>query len=286
MQIGVVFLLAMLFLLSALPVSATALPDTFVLADASETSSVAGGYPRLEQLKDGTLILVTGGGDLRRSKDNGKTWQPAYSVAYNAAKSVVSSTGTVHTLARQNWQPYVLPDGTVFMAYRSRTKEYVKNSGTEFYTSIRVMKSTNGGIIFADEEILIEGISDNFYGFWEPIMMQIDERTMALYFADDLNVNTSSSQQNINYVTYDIPSGTWDKTLCTAIHGVARNSRDGMPGITKQQDGGFAMVVEASDYDKRIYNGKYYVCPLIIGLSLSKVEETGAIPFPLRHLRI
>ena len=280
MRRGVVFLLAMLFLFGALPLSAATLPDTFVFAPANATASVEGAYPRLEQLTDGTMILVASG-RLQRSKDNGASWQPAYSVAYNAAKSVVSSTGTVHALTCQNWQPYVLPDGTVFMAYRSRTKEYVKNSGKEFYTSIRVMKSTNGGITFVDEEILMEGISDNFYGFWEPIMIQIDERTMALYFADDLHVKESSSHQNINYVTYDIPSGTWDKTLRTAINGVARNSRDGMPGITKLQDGGFAMVVETRDYNKRIYNGKYYVCPNIIGLSLSKDGRTWSIPIPV-----
>ena len=273
------FCMACMLLLGCMPIAAT---EGLMVAEEWETPPLenGGSYPRFEQLADGTLILVTDG-NLRRSRDNGASWQPPYSVVYHAAKSAVSSTGTQHTLARQNLQPYVLSDGTVFMAYRSRTKDYVRNSGKEFYTSIRVLKSTNNGVTFTNEEILAEGISDNSYGFWEPIMMQIDPNTMALYFADDLNVQNAESQQSINYVTYDIPSGKWDKTVRTAIDGVPRNSRDGMPGIAKLKDGGFAMVVEAHDYNRRIYNGKYYVCTFVIGLSLSKDGRTWSKPIPV-----
>ena len=272
--------IAMVLLLGCMPICAADALGMIVFADERETPSVTGGYPRFEQLADGTLILVSGGGTLRRSNDNGKTWK-SYSIAYNAAKKVVSSTGTEHVLSLENWQPYVAADGTVFVAYRARTKDYVKKSGAEFYTSIRVMKSTNNGYTFANEEVLVESITDNFNGYWEPILMQIDENTIALYYADDLNVDKVGPQQNINYVTYDIPSGTWDKTVHTAINGVSRNSRDGMPGITRLCDGGFAMVVEAHDYAKRIFDRKYYVCPFVIGLSLSKDGKNWNSPVPV-----
>lgn len=272
--------MAVLLLLGCMPIYAAADLNTIVLADERQTPRVTGGYPRFETLADGTLILLAGGGTFRRSSDNGKTWEQ-YSIAQNCQKIITTAGGTTHILSQENWQPYVLEDGTVFAAYRSRTSASAYTSGKEFYTSIRVLKSTDNGRTFADEEILVESTPNYMHGYWEPIMMQIDENTVALYYADDLNVDKVGPQQNINYVTYDIPSGKWDKTVRTAINGVVRNSRDGMPVITKLSDGGFAMVVEAHDYANRVYGNKYYSCRFVIGLSLSADGRTWSNPIPV-----
>ena len=268
------FVLAFLFTVMAIPTFALEF-DNIVFADESETPALdVSGYPRFEKLNDGTLILVNSG-TIRFSNDDGATWTRK-AISKNAAKTHTTSTGTVHELSCENWQGFVLDNGMVMVAYRSRTKGYDKTSGAEFYTSIRVMTSTDGGQTFDGEVVVAEGINDKLRGFWEPYMIQLDANTVAMYFADDYSVN---SYQNISYVLYDIAKGEWDATIHTAINGYDRLSRDGMPAVTKLIDGGYAMVVEAHDYNARMGEGKN--CPFVIGLSLSNDGKTWSEPVPV-----
>ena len=238
------------------------------------------GYPRFATLPDGTLLLASGQ-SVRLSRDKGMSWTRR-DVQQAVARSVISSTGTRHDLSRENWQPFVAPDGTVMLAYRSRTRGYKKRSGKEFYTSIRVISSRDGGEHFSDEEILAEAVAQDFNGFWEPYLIQIDERTVALYYSDDLNVARVPYQQKIQYVTYDIPTRKWDKWVRTAIDGVPRHSRDGMPSVCRLQGGGFAMVIEAQDYLKRkAPAGNARNCAFVIGLSRSQDGRTWSDPVPV-----
>ncbi|MBP5321470.1 MAG: hypothetical protein J6334_10820 [Kiritimatiellae bacterium] len=238
------------------------------------------GYPRFATLPDGTLFLASGQ-SVRLSRDRGMSWTRR-EVQQAVARTAVSPTGETHALVRENWQPFVAPDGTVFLAYRSRTRGYVKRSGKPFYTSIRVITSRDGGAHFEDEEILAEGVAADFHGFWEPYLIQIDERTVALYYSDDLNVERIPYQQKIQYVTYDLPTRRWDKRVRTALDGVPRNSRDGMPSVCPLQGGGFAMVVEIQDWVKRnMPSGEKRNCVFVVGISRSADGRTWSVPLPI-----
>ncbi|MBQ4150786.1 MAG: hypothetical protein IJC81_03160 [Clostridia bacterium] len=264
-----------LFILMAIPAFAAADFSGIVFADASETPSIAtSGYPRFEMLNDGTLILVNSG-TIRTSTDNGATWKRT-SINQNAETSVTTASGTTHTLSQENWQGFVLDNGTVMAAYRSRTKGYVDGSGAEFYTSIRVMTSTDNGQTFDNEVIVTEGVNKTFRGFWEPHMIQLDDNTVAMYFADDYSV---PSYQNISYALYDISKNEWSENIYTAINGYVRKSRDGMPVVTKLIDGTFAMVVEAHDYASSMGEGND--CPFVIGLSRSEDGKVWSEPVPV-----
>ena len=62
------------------------------------------GYPRLDILSNGTLILANSG-TIRKSVNGGQTWVRK-DVTQNSATTVVSSSGQTHTLVRENWQPF------------------------------------------------------------------------------------------------------------------------------------------------------------------------------------
>lgn len=58
------------------------------------------GYPRLDILSNGTLILANSG-TIRKSVNGGQTWVRK-DVTQNSATTVVSSSGQTHTLVREN----------------------------------------------------------------------------------------------------------------------------------------------------------------------------------------
>ena len=252
--------------------------ETLTWADTAETPNLsASGYPRFAKRADGTLLLTADNGYIYHSTDNGKSWtrQTAKATAA-AATSKTTASGVTHTLTCANLQPYVLPDGKVLLSYRCHTRSYASG---EFYTSIRVMTSTDGGVTFGNEKILVEATSpSSAHGFWEPFFQRIAPDKIALYYADDLCVNLIPSQQRIAYLTYTISTGAWSTEPAVAIYRPDMKSRDGMPTTTALSDGGFAMVVEAHDYTK---TNSSYNCPFVIGLSLSADGLTWSDPIPV-----
>ena len=241
----------------------------------------ANGYPRFAQLADGTLIMTTDSGYVSHSTDKGLTWtRAAQKVIVNAAATKTTATQT-HKLSRANFQPFVLPDGTVLLAYRSHTSGYAGN-GNEFYTSIRVMTSTDGGRTYENEQILVEDVAQREDGFWEPFMIMLDDDTVAMYYADDLNVD-SHAKQRIAFLIYKISTGEWDTEPRVAINRPSMSTRDGMPTVTALKDGGFAMVTESQDYASWIGSNKLLgiKCTFIVGLSLSADGYTWSDPVPV-----
>lgn len=272
------FIICISLMIALLTVQAFATADLsdIVFEEESSTPAISvSGYPRFETLSDGTLLLFNAG-VVRKSTDNGSTWKRV-AITQNSATTAVSATGTTHNLNRENWQGFVLDDGTVMVSYRARTKDYVSG---EFYTSIRVMTSTDNAETFSNEVIIAEQTTNGFHGFWEPFMIQPDENTVLLFYSDDLNVNKPSSQQNIVYHEYNIKNNTWSDAV-VAIDGVSRNSRDGMPVITSLRYGGYAMVIETHDYFNRFYNGMLGSSVFVIGLSLSEDGRTWSEPIPV-----
>lgn len=239
-------------------------------------NTAVSGYPRFAMRDDGALIMTTDSNSVSFSTDKGKTWEKAgRAPASAAAKEKVTDSGTVHKLTRANFQPYVLPDGKVLLAYRSHTSNY-SGSG-EFYTSIRVMTSENDGRIYKNEQILIEKTSEENRGFWEPFFIQIDSDTVAMYYADDASTFVKSQQQ-IAYFTYTVSSGEWNGPFTAIYRKNGMKSRDGMPTVTALRSGGFAMVVEVQDYASW-NSGANSV--FAVGLSLSPDGKAWGDPIPV-----
>ncbi len=271
-----------------------------------------GGYPRMAERADGTLILTTGSGANLHSTDRGVTWKKqSKSALANASKSATitkdgvpyefttaaSGDTTSPSISRANLQPFVVSDGTVLLGYRfhSNTSESRFTAGEDpFYTSIRVMSSTDGGVEFKEEVILVEDVNlAGSNGFWEPFFVQVDENTVHCYYADDLNVY-KTAQQRIAYVTYDVPSKTWDKTPKVAIYRGGENglsTRDGMPMATQLIDGTFAMVVEVQDFASWMkavveegflgFGTTYTDSTFVVGISLSDDGVNWDDPIPV-----
>lgn len=297
------FLLSLIMLASCFSFSAFAVENTATMRWDDELSlTQSNGYPRMAQRADGRVLMTTDSGHLLYSDDRGASWtKHGTRVVANASTSATyTKDGTEYSfsgMTRANFQPFVLEDGTVFLGYRFHTNTgasgYTK--GDPFYTSIRVMTSTDGGLTYSNEEILVEDVNiipDNNggtgHGFWEPFFLQIDENTIACYYADDLNIyktgtnKNKHAQQRIAYVTYDIPTKTWDKTVYTAIYRGGENgisTRDGMPMATTLSDGTFAMVVEAQDFASWMKVGTNST--FVVGLSLSSDGRNWSDPVPV-----
>lgn len=275
--------------------------------DAAETPDISkkGGYPRLAQLSDGTL-LACHGDYISFSSDKGGTWTETRPLP--AAGTYTSAT-TTHSLTKANHQPYVLHGmgengkDLVFVAYRCHTKGFEFYTEGEFYTSIRVVISMDGGVTFGNEVVLIENTcnrnsggtvnatTSSFRGYWEPMLLQINDNEVALYYADDLSVGATlaGNSQQIRYMLYNIETGTWDTTPYIAVDGstrtgsVYRRSRDGMPSVTKLIDGSFAMVIETFDYNTRSFSGSStgrseYVISLVRSLDGKNWDQSGVLP--------
>lgn len=273
-------LLACLFCIGTLAVTND---STLFWSDTAATPNhtAVSGYPRFAQRADGTLLMTTDSGHISYSTDKGATWtKVSQALTKNTAAEKTTDTMT-HSLSRANFQPFVLPDGTILLAYRSHTKNYAGN-GNEFYTSIRVMTSTDGGMTFSGEKILVEDTTLREDGFWEPFMIMLDDDTVAMYYADDLNVD-STAKQRIAFLTYTISTDTWSTEPQVAINRSTMSTRDGMPTVTALKDGGFAMVTESQDYAEWIGLNKLLGihCTFVVGLSLSKDGIHWSDPVPV-----
>ncbi|MBQ9428451.1 MAG: hypothetical protein IJU41_02775 [Clostridia bacterium] len=270
-------------------VAACLSPSAFstILFEADDAvTSRPSGYPRFSRLQDGTLLLVNSGA-VHASRDGGKTW--VRHTLTNGLETTYTSATTTHTLSRENWQGYVMPDGRLMVLYRARTKGDIA-AGAEFYTSIRARIFTsapdeymNGSksLTYGDERVLVERLATGFHGYWEPIVLQIAPDTLACYYCDDCTVPKPGTQQNIVYNLYTVSTGTWSEQNYVAIDGVSRNSRDGMPGVTVLADGTFAMVFEAFDYHNRSYNNTYGNAAFVISMSRSTDGRNWSTPIPI-----
>ncbi|MBQ4150538.1 MAG: hypothetical protein IJC81_01885 [Clostridia bacterium] len=306
------FGLCMVLLVLCLVVSAFAAETVMRWDDVVATER--GGYPRMSERADGTLILTTGSGAVLHSSDRGATWtKQADSALKNSEKNVsITKDGetyefamaasdaadTAPSITRANLQTFVVSDGTVLLGYRYHSSTGVRyTDGDPFYTSIRVMSSLDGGVTFDDEVILVENVATTSNGYWEPFFVQVDEDTVYCYYADDLS-NNNAATQRISYVKYDVSEKTWDlkekpEDNLIAINRSTDNfsTRDGMPMVTKLIDGTFAMVVEVQDFaswneavvDEGFFGlgAKYTDSTFVVGLSLSENGADWSDPVPV-----
>ncbi len=199
-----------------------------------------GTYPRLTSLSNGAIEAYYETG-FRHSFDSGNTFSANVSINKHAAAQYVSKNGVTHTLSRANHHALELSDGSMMVAYRSHSNEVTSG---EFYTSIRVMTRGNYTGTYANEVVVTEQLTDSFNGYWEPFLVQLDEDTVAMYYADDLSPAKSPAQQYIMVVLYDMNKQTWG-TPKVVVNAGETNGRDGMPMVARLTDGNYVMAIES-----------------------------------------
>ncbi|MBE6640436.1 MAG: hypothetical protein E7619_02500 [Ruminococcaceae bacterium] len=236
----------------------------FTVGSAAEFSEVnftdvvqvhtGGGYPRMTVLENGALEYYYQSG-YKTSLDSGATFANEVKVKTNAAKTR-DVDGVTHALKQENVQAIELSDGTMMVAYRSLTEGRIKEDGTKesasivdgkFYTSMRVMTRSSYLGTYDNEQVVVESVyetTSNIHGYWEPFLIQLDDTTVAMYYADDLSPADNGANQYIMVVLYDMTTGTWGKPQI-AVNKNKDMGREGMPMVARLTDGNYVMAVES-----------------------------------------
>ncbi|MFS0728184.1 sialidase family protein [Paenibacillus sp. 1P07SE] len=194
-------------------------------------------YPRIVKRSPNEWLMSfdtnAGGGHTRivvtRTTDSGHTW----SAPVTAVSRPDGNVG--------NGQMLVLPSGEIWLAYR-----HVVQTGSVYDTSLHVRRSTDGGHTWSDLPggQIASATANSFKGVWEPHLEMIGS-TIAVLYADDSPAAVGTTGQQNLYMKPWTGSGWGART--TLSDGVAAGSRDGMPVITRMNDGRYMMVFEASD---------------------------------------
>ncbi|SEK52489.1 BNR repeat-like domain-containing protein [Paenibacillus sp. cl141a] len=223
-------------------------------------------YPRLLKLTPSEWLVSfdtnAGGGNTRivvsRTQDGGYTWS-------NPVTAVSSSAGNVG-----NGQMLRLPSGEIWLAYR-----HVVQSGSTYDIQLNVRRSVDGGYTWSDLPggLIGSSTASSFKGLWEPHLEMING-TIAVLYADDSPATVSTTgRQNLYMKTWNRSGwGSW----ITVSDGVSASSRDGMPVITRMQDGRYMTVFEASDVAGHPFVIKYKISP--DGLNWSVPRQTLYVP--------
>ncbi|MBQ1212515.1 MAG: hypothetical protein IIX69_03740 [Clostridia bacterium] len=206
-----------------------------------------GTYPRMTALENGALEYYFENG-YKYSLDSALTFntlenEKGTDTRINAAATQMVGEDS-HTLTRANQHAIELSDGTMMMAYRSHSNQTVNG---KFYTSIRVMTKTNYTGTYVNEQVVVEAVqsvTSGRHGYWEPFLIQLDDTTVAMYYADDLSPNDDGANQYIMVVLYDIKTGTWG-TPSIAVNASKNMGREGMPMVSRLTDGSYVMAVES-----------------------------------------
>ncbi len=202
-----------------------------------------GTYPRMTVLQNSAVECYYQSG-FKRSLDNGSTFTDAINVNANAA-TTQDVDGVSHTLRRENHHALEFSDGTMMVAYRSLSSSVTNN---KFYTSIRVMTRSNYTGTYGNEQIVVDNVytstSGEKRGYWEPFLIQLDDTTVAMYYADDLTPGDGGVNQYIMVVLYDIKTGTWGEPSI-AVNKEKNMGREGMPMVARLTDGSYVMAVES-----------------------------------------
>lgn len=193
-------------------------------------TGVAGGYPRMYSLQNGTLLLAHDGMYVYRSTDYGLTWEKPRMASQK-------EKGTANAAL------YQTEDGTVYLGYRST---YYNDDGS-FYSSIKVSYSTDDGMTWKTHSTVYENTEPggNYNGVWEPHFGMMNGMLTCFYANDSRNV---TDYQNIEYKQWDPATQQWiNRTIVS--NGNDHQSRDGMPVWQQLSTGEYVCVMEAWNKD-------------------------------------
>ena len=172
-----------------------------------------------------------------------------------------------------NMEPLMLPDGRLFIFYRTDNKE--TSTPGVYYSSIRAIESRDNGQTWLNtRHIIFENYSNDCYGdgnirgAYEPFAV-LDGNTLQVFIAFDagatraggLGPNNSSFictnyYQNLLRIPVDISNMGFNVgSTYMAIQGTSSYQRPGMPSVVKLNDGTYAMILEhnGSAYDYANY---------------------------------
>ncbi|MBQ2863371.1 MAG: hypothetical protein IJE84_04270 [Clostridia bacterium] len=259
-----------------------------------------GGYPRLENLPDGTLLLASSSSTsvlrLMRSTDNGKNW--------GESETIVDYTGTDYNPGN-GYLFYDTQTETLFFTYRCPIESTDSSGNVISYTAnINYVSSTDGGVNWSEPKTICTATGptqETGGGMWEPTFYRIDGKLRVYYSSDvvkynggvKLNVGTKYERydttypyspsivtQNIVMHEYNDATGEWSGGVAV-FDGYTNLDRDygypegtvkmraGMQSITKLNDGTYAMTIETTKLrDWANYGGTNF--PMVIDICFSR----------------
>lgn len=218
-------------------------------------------YGRIRRLHGDTLLLVYHCGSrgnewdniaLRKSYNNGRTWQPAQLVVKDSLPNRYYGFSTPDLL--------VLKNGWLVLAYTGRGKP-----DDSLHNNIQVRLSKNKGLSWMPATIVSVGRS------WEPGMVQLPDGEIELFFSTELSSSRRSwnrPEQKIILVTSHNNGLTWSQGKQIAF---MKGGRDGMPvPVVLKNNKGIAVILESVHSLKS---------PYIIWSSLKKRWNYPKLPF-------
>ncbi len=233
-----------------------------------------GGYPRMEALPDGTLLLASSSSSkllrLNRSTDGGRTW--------GADETIVDYTGTDY-LPANSYLYYDKQTDVLYFTYRCP----ITNADGTYTANINYLTSTDGGESWSDVKTICTATSpsqESYGGLWEPTIYRIDGKLRVYYSCDvvkygsgNLIINPGTANerldttfpyseskvtQNIVMHELDEQTGAWGGGVAVfsgytdSLHeeyGFPEGTvkmRAGMQSISRLNDGTYVMSIETT----------------------------------------
>ena len=194
-------------------------------------------YPRLYQLRDGTLICGIDG-FCYRSADDGLTWSEAYD--YRQNYHVTGNDGKSYALACANSAFFETENGVLLTAYRATG--YTAPDKSVFCTKILVSQSLDGGVTWTEHSTMCEYYDEDgeFKGVWEPHFGLVNG-VLTCFYANDSRSVIEPPYQNLESLQWI--DGAWVNRTIIA-DGTANRSRDGMPVWQQLSDGRYVCALE------------------------------------------
>ena len=197
-----------------------------------------GAYPRMVQLRDGTLLCGFDAGlgapnariAIARSEDGGKTW----------AYPIIGAEKAGFDCANANF--IQLENGDILLAYRA-----IKG-GENIDAKILCNISHDNGHTWEFHSTVIEEYGKG--GVWEPHFIMIDGKVAVFYANDSHNAMGDTGFQNIEFKLWE--GDHWGEKRI-ASNGNETKSRDGMPIVDRLSDGRYVMVVEANAFPDYVF---------------------------------
>lgn len=191
-----------------------------------------GGYSRMIRLAGGDILCCfesERGVWVRRSSDNGRTWQDAVFVA--RAPSGKASNPELLQLA----------NGWVLLMYNERPRD-----GVHRFT-IQIAASRDEGTTWRHHSLAYQADTVSRNGCWEPAAIQLPSGEIQLFFANEYPYLDSDEQEITLLRSFD-NGKTWGERETVSFRAGAR---DGMPVPLILQNGkGIVVAIEDNGYTK------------------------------------
>jgi hypothetical protein len=184
-----------------------------------------GGYPRMTRIKSGLLCCFEwrGGCWVRRSLDEGKTWQnPVRVVGYEFGYAA-------------NPEMLALRDGGVMLFYNGRPRD-----GAHPFTIGMAISRDQGESWTADAKPIYSAGNVANAGCYEPAAIQLPSGEVDLFFANEFPYK--NGEQEISLMRSSDGGKTWSAARTVSFR---RHGRDGMPvPIVLRNEDGMLLAIE------------------------------------------